>query len=77
MTSISISDGKTVSLEEHGEDTLVILTSPTAPRSYQRVEAGRIIFNDKGYYQPAPFMDGALSPATLRAIADLIDGVTE
>lgn len=70
--SITTSTGTTVSLEQDGENTLVILAAPDAPEDMRRIEAGRLVYNNAGF-QPAFFFPGALSVEVLRAIATLIE----
>lgn len=71
MNSITTSTGTTIHTVPSTHGTLVILGHPDdAPDYMHPLEAGRI---KDGGFQPAPFMLGALSPETLRAIADLID----
>lgn len=67
--TITTPNGTTISLEQKGSDTLVILDNPAAPADMRNTEAGRII---PGGFQAAPFMDFGLRPDVLRAIADLI-----
>lgn len=68
--SITTSTGTTVSVEEHDGEKVVILTNPDAPEDLRRSEAGRLVI---GGYQAPLFMPYALSPETLRAIAELAE----
>lgn len=71
---ITTEHGTTVSLDkEHGE-TVVVLSSPGAPRN----TAGRLIdIGGEVGFQPAPFAPWAVRTDALRAIADLIDSTKE
>lgn len=73
MTTITLSTGGTVRLAQRSGDTVIILDDPAAPEDLRNTEAGRIIM---GGFQPAPFAAIAVRPETLRAIADLVEGVT-
>lgn len=70
MSAITTTDGVTVTTEESTHGTIVLLRKDGNPT----VEAGRIIarFGAQGF-QPAPFAVWLGRPATLRAIADLIE----
>lgn len=68
--SITTSTGTTITLTDLDDMTLVHLDHPSAPADMRNMEAGRIL---DGGFQPAPFADWALTPVTLRAIADLIE----
>lgn len=68
--SITTSTGTTVSLEQRDGDTIVILTNADAPEDMRRAVGGRIT---EGHFQTPLFMDFALSPEVLHAIATLID----
>lgn len=84
LPSITTSTGTTVTLTtraygtavEHADeregDVVVILDNPAAPDSDRHVEAGRIVYDGRGF-QPAPFFPAALSIEVLRAIADLME----
>lgn len=66
---------KTVTIEEYSGERMVILHNPDAPDPFKRIEAGRILTLSTGAgFQPAPFLAGLFSPATLRTIADLMEG---
>lgn len=68
----TLDNGSTVRLEDTGHDRLVILDYPDAPADMRNREAGRII---NGGFQQAPYSSAfALRPATLRALADLMEG---
>lgn len=67
--SITTEHGTTVSII-NGK---VILDHPEAPKGDRNIEAGRIVFEGHGF-QPAPFLPGAMTADTLRAIADLMEG---
>lgn len=70
-TTVTIDGGTTISVEQRGTTQLLILDNPDAPDGMRNLESGRIIH---GGFQPAPFgVPFALRPATLRAIADLIE----
>lgn len=68
--SITTSTGTTITLTDCDDMTLVLLDAPDAPADMRNLEAGRLV---DGGFQPAPFAAWGLVPATLRAIADLIE----
>lgn len=70
MSKITTERGVIVETREYEEGALVIVDHPQAPSDIRNLEVGRIV---GGGFQPAPFLAGALSPSTLRAIADLIE----
>lgn len=84
LPSITTSTGTTVTLttrtfgtavehlDETERDTVVVLDNPAAPDDARHVEAGRIVFDGRGF-QPVPFFPAALSVEVLRAIADLME----
>ena len=70
MPTITLESGTTVQLDSIGGNTIVIVDNPLAPADMRNLEAGRVV---DGALQPAPFAAFSLSPATLRAIADIIE----
>ncbi|MGW5514641.1 hypothetical protein [Nocardia africana] len=71
--TITTDTGTTVCLALKDGDTLVVLDHPNAPADMRHTEAGRII---DGGFQPYPFATWSAAPSTLRAIADLIEAVS-
>lgn len=69
MSKHITSTGTTVSVEDAHGDRVVILDNPAAPDD-THLESGRIV---DGGYQPAFMAAWALTPETLRIIADLIE----
>lgn len=72
MTTHTTSGGTTVRVVTHETtgDRVVILDHRDAPDDMRNTEAGRVL---DGGFQPAPFVAWALTPNTLRAIADLVE----
>lgn len=68
--TITTETGTTVSLKPDGSHALVVLDNPSAPDGMRDLEAGRVV---NGAFQAAMFMDFALRPSVLRAIATLIE----
>ena len=69
--SITTSTGTTVAIIQGPQgDSLVMANNPAAPPDLRDREVGRVI---GGGFQPAMFAPWALTPETLRAIADLIE----
>lgn len=65
---------KKITVEQHHGQRIVVLHNSEAPEEYRRIEAGRIVSAFGGIgFQPAPFMEGLFSAATLREIADLVE----
>lgn len=76
MPERTTSTGTTVRLtaRRRDGDVLVILDNPASPADMRNTEAGRVI---EGAFQPAPFSPFALTPETLRAIADVLDAPSD
>jgi hypothetical protein len=70
VREVTTATGVTVKLSDNDGDTVVLLDHPDAPADTRPTEAGRI---RDGGFQPVPFAPWAVGPATLRAIADLIE----
>jgi hypothetical protein len=70
--TITTSTGTTVAIVTEGDLELIVLDHPDAPADMRNTEAGQLI---DGGFQPVPFAAFGLTPPTLRAIADLIEGV--
>lgn len=70
--TITTDTGTTVTIAHKDGDTIVVLDHPDAPADMRHKEVGRIL---DGGFQPHPFATWGAMPATLRAIADLIEAV--
>lgn len=71
---ITTPGGSTVKLKENDGAVEVVLDHPDAPADMRDTVAGRVTdFGGARGFQPVPFAAFLLSPATLRAIADLIE----
>jgi hypothetical protein len=77
---ITTPSGSTVSIDsdDYG-NTMIVLDHPDAPEDMRKYEVGRIVTDSPGPvdgkgFQPVPFCLASMSPAVLRAIADLMEG---
>ena len=70
IASVVTSTGVVVRLDEDEEGPIVVCDLRHAPLGLRHHEVGRVVH---GGFQPHPSAMAGLRPATLRAIADLID----
>lgn len=68
------STGTTVTVRLLAGDWLVTFDNPNAPGHMRDLEVGRVV---DGGFQPHPFAAFAITPETLRAIAELVEEVGE
>lgn len=75
---ITTSNGTIIEdLAQHG-DRVITINSPQGIEGPRNVELGRIAeMNGNFGFQPAPFVAWALGPETLRAIAQIVDSMSE